>query len=235
MASDRRVKYKPRQPHRHPSSPLPSLRPLALEPGCRGEGRKLQGTLVDYCLPTVTRAAPPFPWQGGSSRRRGVGSLFGRTASCVLMEQGDGEVRTPTSSESTRRFIRTADVLSAFLAAPIAVGLRDPSLFSGVTLAPTVGYCLIGFGCRLADGDCLSPWAKRVSPGFRPGGTLRCRGLACRRRAKRGLRFFPLSVGLYSPIPALDPISRPVCAHAGRPRDRDVPSWFAEVNAPATI
>jgi lipopolysaccharide/colanic/teichoic acid biosynthesis glycosyltransferase len=58
-------------------------------------------------------------------------------------------VGAPTSSERTRRFIRTVDILSAFLAAPIAVVLRDPSLFSGVTLAPTVGYCLIAFAAAL--------------------------------------------------------------------------------------
>jgi lipopolysaccharide/colanic/teichoic acid biosynthesis glycosyltransferase len=58
-------------------------------------------------------------------------------------------VGAPTSSERTRRFIRTVDILSAFLAAPIALGLRDPSLFSGVRFAPTVGYCLIAFGAAL--------------------------------------------------------------------------------------
>ena len=59
------------------------------------------------------------------------------------------EVGAPTSSERTRRFLRTVDILSAFLAAPIAVGLRDPSLFSGVRAAPTVGYCFIAFGAAL--------------------------------------------------------------------------------------
>ncbi len=58
-------------------------------------------------------------------------------------------VRTPTSRESMRRFIRTVDLLSAFLAAPIAIGLRDPSMFSGERLTPTVGYCVIGFGTAL--------------------------------------------------------------------------------------
>ena len=58
-------------------------------------------------------------------------------------------VRTPTSRESMRRFLRTVDLLSAFLAAPIAIGLRDPSMFSGERLIPTVGYCVIGFGTAL--------------------------------------------------------------------------------------
>jgi lipopolysaccharide/colanic/teichoic acid biosynthesis glycosyltransferase len=59
------------------------------------------------------------------------------------------KVGAPTSSERTRRFIRTVDILSTFLAAPIAIGLRDPSLFSGVRLAPTVGFCLIAFCAAL--------------------------------------------------------------------------------------
>ncbi len=58
-------------------------------------------------------------------------------------------VRTPTSRESMRRCIRTVDLLSAFLAAPIAIGLRDPSMFSGERFTPTVGYCVIGFGAAL--------------------------------------------------------------------------------------
>ena len=59
------------------------------------------------------------------------------------------KVGAPTSSERTRRFIRTVDILSAFLAAPVAVGLRDPNLFSGVRFGPTIGYCLIAFCAAL--------------------------------------------------------------------------------------
>ena len=52
---------------------------------------------------------------------------------------------TPTSSESMPWFIRATDLLSALLAAPIAMGLRDPVLFYGARAATTFGYCLIGF------------------------------------------------------------------------------------------
>jgi lipopolysaccharide/colanic/teichoic acid biosynthesis glycosyltransferase len=53
--------------------------------------------------------------------------------------------RTPTSSERMIRFIRAVDVVSVLLAGPIAMALRDPSLFSGERLGPTVTYCLIGY------------------------------------------------------------------------------------------
>ncbi len=53
------------------------------------------------------------------------------------------KVRTPTSSESARRFIRSIDAVSAILGAPIAMELRDPNVFSGDRLGPTAGYCLI--------------------------------------------------------------------------------------------
>ncbi len=59
------------------------------------------------------------------------------------------KVRTPTSNEHMRRFIRTVDLVSATLAAPIAMGMRDPSLFSGARFGPTVGYCLIAFAAAL--------------------------------------------------------------------------------------
>ncbi len=59
------------------------------------------------------------------------------------------KVRTPASTKSSRRFIRTGDLLGVFLAAPIAIALRDPSIFSVEKLEPTLGYCVIGFGAGL--------------------------------------------------------------------------------------
>jgi lipopolysaccharide/colanic/teichoic acid biosynthesis glycosyltransferase len=56
---------------------------------------------------------------------------------------------TPTSNESMPWFIRATDLLSALLAAPIAMGLRDPTLFYGPRAATTLGYCLIGFSATL--------------------------------------------------------------------------------------
>ena len=59
------------------------------------------------------------------------------------------KVRTPTSNESTRRFLRAIDVVSVFLAGPVAMVLRDPSLFSGPQVGSAVAYCLIGSGAGL--------------------------------------------------------------------------------------
>jgi lipopolysaccharide/colanic/teichoic acid biosynthesis glycosyltransferase len=57
--------------------------------------------------------------------------------------------RTPTSNERMIRFIRSVDVASVFLAGPLAVALRDPSLFSGERLGSVVTYCLIGYAAGL--------------------------------------------------------------------------------------
>jgi lipopolysaccharide/colanic/teichoic acid biosynthesis glycosyltransferase len=48
-----------------------------------------------------------------------------------------------------RRFLRAIDVFSVFAAAPVAMGLRDPSLFSTPGVGSTVVYCLIGSGAGL--------------------------------------------------------------------------------------
>ena len=53
------------------------------------------------------------------------------------------KVRTPTSNETARRFVRGIDAVAAVLAAPVAMELRDPNLFSWDRLGPTIGYCLI--------------------------------------------------------------------------------------------
>lgn len=57
-------------------------------------------------------------------------------------------VGTPSSNEGMPRFVRVIDLLSALLAAPIAAGLRDPSLFYARP-ATTWRYCLISFGATL--------------------------------------------------------------------------------------
>ena len=59
------------------------------------------------------------------------------------------KARTPTSNERMIRFIRAVDVVSVFLAGPLAVALRDPSLFSGDRLGSAVSYCLIGYAAGL--------------------------------------------------------------------------------------
>jgi lipopolysaccharide/colanic/teichoic acid biosynthesis glycosyltransferase len=59
------------------------------------------------------------------------------------------KVRTPTSNESMRRFLRAIDVVSVFAASPVAMGLRDPSLFSEPRIGSAVTYCLIGSGAGL--------------------------------------------------------------------------------------
>jgi lipopolysaccharide/colanic/teichoic acid biosynthesis glycosyltransferase len=59
------------------------------------------------------------------------------------------KVRTPTSNERMSRFLRTVDLFSVFVAGPVAMGLRDPSLFSGARFGPTVDYCLVGWGAGL--------------------------------------------------------------------------------------
>jgi lipopolysaccharide/colanic/teichoic acid biosynthesis glycosyltransferase len=58
---------------------------------------------------------------------------------------GAMKVHTPTSNERVSRFIRTVDLLSVFVAGPVAMALRDPGLFSGARFGPTVGYCLTGY------------------------------------------------------------------------------------------
>ena len=59
------------------------------------------------------------------------------------------KVRTPTSNESMRRFLRAIDVFSVLAAGPIAIVLRDPSLFSAPGVGSAVAYCLIGSGAGL--------------------------------------------------------------------------------------
>ena len=59
------------------------------------------------------------------------------------------KVRTPTSNESMRRFLRAIDVFSVFAAGPVAMVLRDPSLFSAPRVGSAVAYCLIGSGAGL--------------------------------------------------------------------------------------
>lgn len=62
------------------------------------------------------------------------------------------KVQTPRSTSSERLFIRTSDVVSVFLAAPIAIELRDPGLFlfPGEGFGPAFHYCLFGFSAGLA-------------------------------------------------------------------------------------
>jgi lipopolysaccharide/colanic/teichoic acid biosynthesis glycosyltransferase len=59
-------------------------------------------------------------------------------------------VLTPTSNEKIFGFTRSVDLASVLLAAPVAVFLRDPSLFTDARLAPTLTYCAIGFVAGLA-------------------------------------------------------------------------------------
>jgi lipopolysaccharide/colanic/teichoic acid biosynthesis glycosyltransferase len=59
------------------------------------------------------------------------------------------KVRTPTSNESMRRFLRTIDVFSVFAAGPVAMVLRDPSLFFAPQAGSAVVYCLIASGAGL--------------------------------------------------------------------------------------
>jgi len=59
------------------------------------------------------------------------------------------KVRTPTSSESTRRFLRAVDLVGVFVASPVAMGLRDPTLFCPPQIGSAVTYCLIGSGAGL--------------------------------------------------------------------------------------
>ena len=59
-------------------------------------------------------------------------------------------VLTPSSNEKALGFIRTVDVASVLLAAPIAALLRDPTLFTEPRLIPTLMYCAIGFAAGLA-------------------------------------------------------------------------------------
>jgi lipopolysaccharide/colanic/teichoic acid biosynthesis glycosyltransferase len=59
------------------------------------------------------------------------------------------KVRTPTSNESMRRFLRAIDVFSVLAAGPIAIVLRDPSLFAAPGVGSAVAYCLIGSGAGL--------------------------------------------------------------------------------------
>jgi lipopolysaccharide/colanic/teichoic acid biosynthesis glycosyltransferase len=53
-------------------------------------------------------------------------------------------VHTPSSNVTIWRSVRLSDALSVCLAAPVAVALRDPSLFSDEHLYPTLIYCSIG-------------------------------------------------------------------------------------------
>jgi lipopolysaccharide/colanic/teichoic acid biosynthesis glycosyltransferase len=59
------------------------------------------------------------------------------------------KVRTPTSNERMRRFLRAIDVFSVLAAGPIAIILRDPSLFSGPGVGSAVAYCLLASGAGL--------------------------------------------------------------------------------------
>jgi lipopolysaccharide/colanic/teichoic acid biosynthesis glycosyltransferase len=59
------------------------------------------------------------------------------------------KVHTPTSNERMGRSIRIVDLFSVLLAGPIAMALRDPSLFSGTRFGPATLYCLIGYGAGL--------------------------------------------------------------------------------------
>jgi lipopolysaccharide/colanic/teichoic acid biosynthesis glycosyltransferase len=59
-------------------------------------------------------------------------------------------VHTPSSNVTIWRSVRLSDALSVCLAAPVAVALRDPNLFSDEHLYPTLIYCLIGLISGLA-------------------------------------------------------------------------------------
>ena len=59
-------------------------------------------------------------------------------------------VHTPSSNVTIWRSVRLSDALSVCLAAPVAVALRDPSLFSDEHLYPTLIYCSIGLISGLA-------------------------------------------------------------------------------------
>ena len=59
------------------------------------------------------------------------------------------KVRTPSSNESLRRFLRVIDVFSVLAAGPVAIVLRDPSLFAAPGVGSAVAYCVIGFGAGL--------------------------------------------------------------------------------------
>lgn len=59
------------------------------------------------------------------------------------------KVRTPTSNEGVRRYVRGVDVFSVLAAGPVAMVLRDPSLFSTPQVGSAVAYCLIGSGAGL--------------------------------------------------------------------------------------
>lgn len=72
------------------------------------------------------------------------------------------KVGTPTSNESMPRSIRAVDLLGALLAAPIAMGLRDPLLLYWERTVTTYGYCLIAFSATLL-----------MVPAFRLGRSIR--------------------------------------------------------------
>ena len=82
----------------------------------------------------------------------GETTVFGLQRKLASFEPADGcgmKVRTPTSNESMRRFLRAIDVFSVLAAGPVAMVLRDPSLFSGPGGGSAVAYCLIGSGAGL--------------------------------------------------------------------------------------
>jgi lipopolysaccharide/colanic/teichoic acid biosynthesis glycosyltransferase len=59
-------------------------------------------------------------------------------------------VHTPSSNVKIWRSIRLSDTVSVCFAAPVAVALRDPNLFSDGHLYPTLIYCSIGLISGLA-------------------------------------------------------------------------------------
>ena len=59
-------------------------------------------------------------------------------------------VHAPSSNVTIWRSVRLSDALSVCLAAPVAVALRDPGLFSDEHLYPTLTYCSIGLISGLA-------------------------------------------------------------------------------------
>ena len=137
------------------------------------------------------------------------------------------ELGTPTSNESMPWFIRATDLLSALLAAPIAMGLRDPMLFYGAG-RHNIRLLSDRVHRHIAGGVCLSPWAEHPKPRFVAGRAISCRGISCGHCANRSLRLFSRSVGRGSAISTSNSVPGPLCAHAGRPHSRD---WAARSSA----
>lgn len=53
-------------------------------------------------------------------------------------------VRPPTSNERVNRFVHAFDAVSVTIAAPLAIVLRDPTMFLGVRSVTTFIYCVAG-------------------------------------------------------------------------------------------